>query len=213
VPTYSSTTAGSGSSLAVHTSGLGGKQFLNSTWMADVIGSNWGFEAFVSPDFSSRNHQWIAVTEHQSGSDRGAGFKFRGSSAGGAADTYEGEVIQAATISTGNAAAVGYTHLAAVFDNNVMKFYINGVDVTDTNGVAALGGPDDLFVGRPSYDATEVFDGLLDQLHVFTFIDGEFEVSDLTLSLTAETVPEPSTYVLSLIGMAGLGLVVWRRRK
>jgi len=28
----------------------------------------------------------------------------------------------------------------------------------------------------------------------------------------SEAVPEPSTYVLSLIGMAGLGLVVWRRR-
>jgi hypothetical protein len=26
-------------------------------------------------------------------------------------------------------------------------------------------------------------------------------------------VPEPSTYALGLIGLAGLGLVIWRRRK
>jgi hypothetical protein len=31
-------------------------------------------------------------------------------------------------------------------------------------------------------------------------------------AFVAETVPEPSTYALGLIGLAGLGLVAWRRR-
>ncbi|MCE9553992.1 MAG: PEP-CTERM sorting domain-containing protein [Planctomycetes bacterium] len=33
------------------------------------------------------------------------------------------------------------------------------------------------------------------------------------LAASVRSVPEPSTYALGLIGLAGLGLVGWRRRK
>ena len=42
---------------------------------------------------------------------------------------------------------------------------------------------------------------------------GMSEIRFLEGALAAESVPEPSTYALGLIGLAGLGLVAWRRRK
>jgi hypothetical protein len=36
---------------------------------------------------------------------------------------------------------------------------------------------------------------------------------EITQAVAAETVPEPSTYALGLIGMSGLGLICWCKRR
>ncbi|MCE9553125.1 MAG: PEP-CTERM sorting domain-containing protein [Planctomycetes bacterium] len=43
---------------------------------------------------------------------------------------------------------------------------------------------------------------------------GAVSVDNVRLDATAEVsgVPEPSTFVLAALGLAGLGLVAWRRR-
>ena len=43
---------------------------------------------------------------------------------------------------------------------------------------------------------------------------GNMSIDNVRLdAVTAEAVPEPSTFVLAVLGLAGMGLVAWRRRK
>jgi hypothetical protein len=72
-----------------------------------------------------------------------------------------------------------WTHLAAVNDNGVTTFYVNGVangapssDVTAPSGVPYIGSGQD--TGAP-------FNGLLDEIRYSTFEPGKFAVSDLLL--------------------------------
>ncbi|MDB6038540.1 MAG: Immunoglobulin I-set domain protein [Verrucomicrobiales bacterium] len=72
-----------------------------------------------------------------------------------------------------------WTHLAAVNDNGVTTFYVNGVangpstnNVTAPSGVPYIGSGED--TGAP-------FDGYLDEIRYSTFAPGAFAVSDLLL--------------------------------
>ncbi|MCE9557292.1 MAG: PEP-CTERM sorting domain-containing protein [Planctomycetes bacterium] len=66
-------------------------------------------------------------------------------------------------------------------------------------------------IGRWNWDSTYI--GGLDEVHVFSFAEGQFNINDVYQIAAAETVPEPSTFVLGGIGLVGLGLVAWRKRR
>jgi len=80
---------------------------------------------------------------------------------------------------------------------------ISNVAVTSFTAIANISG--ELLIGfRPSgaYGGTGVQDGALINGMVISQLEQE----------SGPAVPEPSTYALGLMGLAGLGLVAWRRR-
>jgi hypothetical protein len=44
-------------------------------------------------------------------------------------------------------------------------------------------------------------------------IDGYNGISEIRFNQSDAAVPEPSTFILAALGLAGLGVVVWGRRK
>ena len=73
-----------------------------------------------------------------------------------------------------------WTHLALVRDGGTTRMFVNGEQRLEA-GVAPLN-PDGAFMigGNPDL-ATEGFDGLIDEVRVFTFAPGQFSVDDLNL--------------------------------
>jgi hypothetical protein len=72
-----------------------------------------------------------------------------------------------------------WTHLAAVNDNGLTTFYVNGVaNGASTNGVSAPSGVPYIGSGE---DTGAPFDGYLDEIRYSTFAPGAFKVSDLLL--------------------------------
>ena len=94
-----------------------------------------------------------------------------------------------------------------------------------TIGSGVLNWDDFAFSGSPTADVYTLFDtsatilgtlggslsGTIGSLNgTLSFANSD---QDIVLTLSANGVPEPSTYALGLIGLAGLGLLAWRRRR
>lgn len=110
-----------------------------------------------------------------------------------------------------------WTHLALVRDNGLTTFYVNG-QARATSAAAPLAAAGNFLVGGNPLVATEFFDGLIDEVRVFTFQPGQFVVGDLNLGSGVEATAVPSTSPLSLaalaalVGLLGLGVVGRFRR-
>lgn len=100
-----------------------------------------------------------------------------------------------------------WTHLAFVRDNGVGTLYVNGTPAATTNAAPNPAAGNFLVGGNPLV-ATEWFDGLIDEVRLFTFNPGEFQVSDLNLGPQPPPVAVPSLQPGVLIALAlALGLI------
>lgn len=116
---------------------------------------------------------------------------------------------------SGNAAVTGaWTHLAIVRDGGVNRFYVNGSQVF--SNTAAPNPPAGTFnIGGNSFLATEFFDGLIDEVRLFTFAPGTFSPAQLnTAERPTVAVPllAPSGKVLLAIVLILAGLLAVRAR-
>jgi hypothetical protein len=126
--------------------------------------------------------------------------------------TVGGAFFGSSAVSTG-----AWTHLALVRDTAAFggtQFYVNGV-LNGTIADSSLGINGYVATSSLSYeylsvgarlDTTNAFNGSTDDARLFTFTSGAFNVSDLNYA----AVPEPSAYVLMLLGLSAL--VVLRRK-
>jgi hypothetical protein len=104
-----------------------------------------------------------------------------------------------------------WTHLAVVRDNGITRFYVNGVQFgADDPSAPMVPEPGFAIGGNPEADV-ELFDGLIDEVRVFTFQPGRFAVTDLNINAPAvAAAPVPATgftaLALLLTALTILGL-------
>jgi len=183
-PAYSSdVSAGAalraGSRLAVSFSGSG--QYLTNTILTNVT-DNFGIEAWVRPNSVSGGHT-IAYNGH-TGSN---GWGLHQSSSNYTA--LFGGVIQfgAAPVATNV-----WTHVAVVRASGTATLYVNGIPIaTSGSGVGVPAGG--FAIGAPGQGTlTENFNGLIDEVRVFTFGAGLFSTNDLLINapLASTNIPQ-----------------------
>ena len=111
-------------------------------------------------------------------------------------------------------AAQGWHHLVAVDDGGVMKLYLDGVLDTGPNVSSAINFPVDFVLGRlqPGNSARS-FDGLIDEFAVYDQALSQERVLEHFRAaeiVPAAGTPEPSTFILAVLG---LPFVLVRRRR
>jgi len=117
----------------------------------------------------------------------------------------------------------GWNMVAVIFDGNTdtSSFYVGGTGLVtpSSSGSREIDTGDSFVANDPTETlefviggdpATRSFTGGLDMVAVY---EGAASLSELNdIYTNGVVVPEPGTYAL-LFGMAGLGLVMWRRRR
>ncbi len=200
-PTYSSSTPGPGSSLSMDFDP--GEYYRTNGTVATTATNNFGIEAWVNRDSFSGN-QGIAWN-----GNGGWGLLTRGTDILGHLNNVGDVGTGGATVSTG-----AWFHVALVRDNGLATLYLNGV----ANGSTSAGTPatpsGSVFIGQiGTAPASFNSDGKIDHVRIFTFNAGEFNAAtDLTLTLPT-TVPEPGTFVLAGIALAGAVALLRVRRR
>lgn len=186
-PVYTGATGVSGSSLAM--------DFTNGGYFSAPLvtsNNNWGLEAWVQSDTTNLVS---AIAYNGNSSNAGMGiYQFNGS--------YIGLMGGIAFVGAAPVTS-SWTHLAMVVNNGTTTFYVNGVANATAGQPNIPSGNFNIGI-RP--DLGERFDGRIDEVRVFTFAAGQFNVSDLQLT---GVVPEPATAVLLATGM----LAANRRRR
>lgn len=117
--------------------------------------------------------------------------------------------VGAQTVSVDNSLFDTWVHAAFVYNgNNNMQLYINGQPLAtlSRNANYVTGRQSYLFIGTVSNNtAGNQWMGGMDELRVFTFDQGNFNISDIY-----SPIPEPAT--MSLLVVGGVAALIRRRR-
>lgn len=196
-PSYVATSPGS--ALAMQFDGVDDRY--EGAAAANPATDNFGVELLVRSNGSTTANATIAYQGHTGLNGYGI-FRIGGEYAA----LFGGIVI----FGGGPAAAVSseWTHLALVRDNGVATFYVNGL-ASGTTTVASPAPPiAATLIGGNPLQATEHFDGAIDEVRFFTFAPGTFDPAvDLnvpTLVSSGPTLPVPVGHPLALGLLAAL---------
>lgn len=107
-----------------------------------------------------------------------------------------------------------YHHVAVTFDNGIIKFYRDGVNIEsyDESGTITsfTNGDDNIYVGNNTFTGPFQLAGSVDDILVYDRALTGAEIENIRLNGAITLVPEPS--VLGVLALAGCGLAARRRR-
>jgi hypothetical protein len=97
-----------------------------------------------------------------------------------------------------------WTHVAATFDGNTMRVYVNGVEDPITASHQTIGtGSARAWIGMsPDHPAVEPFDGLIDQVRIYNRFLSAAEIGDI-VAATAQCRPLSADFFLRGAGSTG----------
>ena len=173
--------------------------FLGSS--LDSLTNNFTVGAWINPTDLTDTHRVISCPP-------GAGWGF-GTNGGNLYFTLYGigHLECAATLATNT-----WTHVAAVFDSSDdATFYVNGSSIGTVAGssdASYTGGVRNFFIGGRG-TGEEAFLGAIDTVKICNTALDQAGVR----GLMAESVPEPGTLTLAVVGAFGLLCYAWRKRK
>lgn len=167
---------------------------------------NFGIEAWVRSDGSTVGNAVIAYNGNSGNNGWGL---FR---AGGSwAFLYGGLVLA----SSGQPVTTDWTHLALVRNAGVATMYVNGLPTATSGTTPGLPAGGFGIGGNPVFVDFEEFDGIIDEVRMFTFAPGQFQVADLNLAAPLVVPVDQGWALLALLlGTLGVaGLVLHRGRR
>ena len=208
-----SAATGLGSSLAVHFSGT--TQCFTNAIVSTAL-DNFGVEAWVRPNTTNASGSFIV----QNGINGLGAWDIRHNNG-----TYFGVLAPtngASSVGDGTAIASPgvWAHVAMVRNNGTNRFYFNGAP----NGPAttnAPGPPLGHFTIGANFGTNALgllnnsfFNGIIDEVRVFTFAPGQFSTNDLLFNALVTTLPAsgfaPGTATLNgRVGSAGFATTAW----
>jgi hypothetical protein len=175
-----------GSSFAIN--------FTNGAYATNAVVStatdNFGIECWVKPTQTSSN-QVIAYNGITGGAgDGGWGLIIDGNNHYGV--LFGGVTAFGTNVATANV----WTHLALVCDNGNSTLYINGVGSGSV--LVSPGVPSGNFaLAAVPQSPTNFFNGLIDEVRVFTFAPGQFSTNDLLWNQNGAVITLPPTAISS----------------
>jgi len=191
-PTYIAMTPdGRLSSLAMV---FAGSDRYSSSTLPTTVTDNFGIEAWVRSDGNTSGNAAIAYVGNTSTSGWGL-FRLGAS---------YGILMGGITSQTFAPVTTGWTHLALVRENGTSHFYVDGV-LVGTNGSTPNTPAGNTMIGGNPLNGSEFFTGSIDEVRIFTFVPGEFRITDL--GYWVPPIPAASPVGLAvlalLLGLAG----------
>ena len=157
-----------GSSLGVQFGGAG--QYLLTNALVSSAANNFGIEAWVNPATVGLGSRVIAYNGNTGANGWGL-YQF--------SNTFRGVLGGVTFVGSASAVAGTWVHLALVRNNGTNRFFRDGAEIAGSitapiapSGAFALG-------GNPTSPGSELFNGAIDEVRVFTFAPNQFAASDL----------------------------------